>query len=208
MGWYWKRWMYKGQLLSKGGQLGRSKSFIIFREIWMCISLSWILEDNEAGASLWKITWLPVVSHDTGSSVWVRSENNYPVVWKRKQSWYPSNKTAGASPNRFICWWFSSDRGPFKCYGKLFSWKFDTTAPPRHVEMYFFVTCFPGKPDTPHPTALSNTWMAPSGRKEHKYTPNNNYCPHNLIPLMLNSCSFIWKRKRWYRDCPEYPETD
>ena len=51
-------------------------------------------------------------------------------------------------------------QGPFKCYVKLFSWKFDIHPPSRNasnVESYTFVTFFSGKFEAPHPTALRNT---------------------------------------------------
>ena len=57
------------------------------------------------------------------------------------------------------------NRGPFKCYVMLFSWKLDPHPPPRNannIEHYTFVTLFSRKSDTPTPpSALRNTWMAP-----------------------------------------------
>ena len=51
----------------------------------------------------------------------------------------------------------------------LFIWKFDAHPPPRNannVEPYTFVTLFSRKFDTPSPSALRNTWMAPYTRRQ------------------------------------------
>ena len=54
--------------------------------------------------------------------------------------------------------------GAIQVLHNVFFWKFDPHPPPRNasnIELYTFVTLFSGKSDTPTPTELSNTWMAP-----------------------------------------------
>ena len=51
-----------------------------------------------------------------------------------------------------------------------FSCKIDPHPPPRNannVELYTFVTLFSWKADTPTPTGLCNTWMAPYSLQQY-----------------------------------------